>query len=47
MAALHMYAYIFLTITLFGEGFSVTDEEFQVDFFSLQLIVIQFTLYDV
>ena len=35
MAALHVYAYIFLTVTLLGEVLGVTDEEFQVGFIVL------------
>ena len=47
MAAMHMYAYIFLTVTFFREGFGVTDEEFLVGSFNLELIVIQFKLFGI
>ena len=32
MAALNVVAFIFLTVTLLGGGFGVTDDEFQVNF---------------
>ena len=32
MAALHVVAFIFLTVTLLGGGFGLSDEEFQVSF---------------
>ena len=45
MAAMHVYAYIFLTVTLLGGGFGVTDEEFKVSFISLKRIAIQLKCY--
>ena len=32
MAALHVVAFIFLTVIVLGRGFGLSDEEFQVSF---------------
>ena len=38
MAAFHIVVCMFLTVTLLGGGFGVTDEEFQVSYNVLKLI---------
>ena len=38
MAAFHIVVYMFLTVTLLGGGFGVSDEEFQVSYIVLKLI---------
>ena len=45
MAAMHLLAFAFLVVTLLGEGFDVTDEEFKVGFIVLLVIRIKFKLY--
>ena len=45
MAVLQIIALMFFTVTLLGEGFGVTDEEFQVGFIVLLVLRIKFKLY--
>ena len=45
MAALQIIALMLFTVTLLGEGFTVTDEEFQVGSIGVYLIETKFKSY--